>query len=145
VRDIGGLIWIVIVVIGVISSIVKNAKRAAAQREAARPRMAPAPQPVPVPRAPSPAQRIIESFAMPPVAAEPPPVAAAIKRTPVTVPRAKPVAAPVVAAPVTANAPIRGMFGRGSIVKAIVAAEVLGPPKSQQEYFWSPRHNDPSI
>ncbi|MGB6986209.1 MAG: hypothetical protein WBD74_09590, partial [Candidatus Aquilonibacter sp.] len=45
------------------------------------------------------------------------------------------------------TSPIRGMFGGGAtLVRAIVAAEVLGPPKALQEKtIWSPRHSEPSI
>jgi len=132
-KDIGGLIWVIIVVIGVISSIVKNAKKAAAQREAARPRMAPAPQ----------------TAMMPPVLAptapvSPPPVRRV--QTQPAPPRAVHIPLENLARAGTSS-PIRGMFGSGAaLVRAIVAAEVLGPPKSQQERsIWSPRHSDPSI
>jgi hypothetical protein len=132
-KDIGGLIWVIIVVIGVISSIVKNAKKAAAQREAARPRMAPAPQPAPAPQ-----QSVMQQMAtiMPPVRRVKAPQAVAATHMPFEK-----------AATAGTSSPIRGMFGSGaSLVRAIIAAEVLGPPKSQQEQsIWSPRHSEPSI
>jgi hypothetical protein len=45
------------------------------------------------------------------------------------------------------TSPIRGMFGgSATLVRAIVAAEVLGQPISMQERtIWSPRHSEPSI
>ncbi|MGB6063044.1 MAG: hypothetical protein WBG27_15185, partial [Candidatus Aquilonibacter sp.] len=45
------------------------------------------------------------------------------------------------------TSPIRGMFGgSATLVRAIVAAEVLGPPKAfQEQTIWSPRHSEPSI
>ncbi|HVA29183.1 MAG TPA: hypothetical protein VNF68_13455 [Candidatus Baltobacteraceae bacterium] len=141
-RDIGGLIWIVIVVIGVISSIAKNVKKAAAQREAARPRMA-QPQNAAAPAPQLAVQRMVmvQPAIVPPVV--PPPVRRA-KVLPAAVP------ARVVMereAGAGAVSPIRGMFGAGtSLVRAIVAAEVLGPPKALQEQsIWSPRHSEPSI
>jgi hypothetical protein len=143
-KDIGGLIWVIIVVIGVISSIVKNAKKAAAQREAARPRMAPAPQPAPAP------QTLVQQMTMmPPVLAP----AAPVSTPPVRRVQAPPAPQRTTHIPIEnltragTSSPIRGMFGSGaSLVRAIIAAEVLGPPKSQQEHsIWSPRHSDPSI
>jgi len=146
-RDIGGLIWVIIVVIGVISSIVKNAKRAAAQREAARPRMAAQPQPAqpaPILQVAKPSQPLGQIAIVPPIIVPPAPPARRVK-------------APVVAAQghlaaersagTGAGSPIRGMFGNGTaLVRAVIAAEVLGLPKSQQEHsIWSPRHSDPSI
>ncbi len=148
-RDIGGLIWIVIVVIGVISSISKNVKKAAAHREPARPRMAQQQQqPVPARQIParsaSAAQLLVRQMLPPAPQAVVPVAPAAAPAMPAPVRRAKP---PVPEAPQRAASPIRGMFGAGtSLVRAIIAAEVLGPPKSLQEQsIWSPRHSEPSI
>ncbi|MGA8841322.1 MAG: hypothetical protein WB491_12625, partial [Candidatus Aquilonibacter sp.] len=49
--------------------------------------------------------------------------------------------------PAIRTSPIRGMFGgSATLVRAIVAAEVLGPPKAfQEQTIWSPRHSEPSI
>jgi hypothetical protein len=45
------------------------------------------------------------------------------------------------------NGLLGGMFeGKASLVRAIVAAEVLGKPKALQEQsLWSPRHSEPSM
>lgn len=119
-------IWIVLLVIGVISSIVSNARKAVRAARSQTPR-------VPV-RAPV----AIEPVAVPVV----PPVIVPSKAR-----RAAPVAAPPVkATQPDGTRPFRGMFQRGNLVNAIVAAEVLGPPKALQEQsIWSPRHSEPSI
>lgn len=143
-HDLGGLVWIVIVLIGVISSISKNAKKARtasrnrqrsapqipAQAQAFVPPASPPPQ-VHLPKPPTPMGRV-----MPPVVA-PAPVAAALPQPDFPHPQAAHVGTPV----------IRGMFqGPATLIRAIVAAEVLGPPKSLQEpSIWNPPHSEPSI
>ncbi len=145
-HNIGLIIWLIIVAFGVISSIRKNVARARSQRAAApqaavqQPQPRPQPQPVPPPRL------VTAAFAMPPVVEAPPPP------RPVAPPKPRPPApAPVpeytlVHAPIRTS-PIRGMFGgSATLVRAIVAAEVLGPPKAfQEQTIWSPRHSEPSI
>jgi hypothetical protein len=138
-HDLGAIIWLAIVLIGVISSIRRNIKRSRAQSVQQQPPPAPAPPP----------RSVLAGFAMPPVDAPPPP-------RPVSTPR--PVSPPKPAAPQpvfpvieprvpVGTSPIRGMFGGGAtLVRAIVAAEVLGPPKAfQEQTIWSPRHSEPSI
>ena len=147
------LIWIVLLLIGAIGSIASNARKA--QRAA---QAAPKSQQQPD-AAQQRAEQIREQlaarlagvvqqrFELPPL---PAPAAAP---APITVPRPRPVAAkPVVPAPMPApsaavphgTAAFRGMFERGNLARAIVAAEVLGPPKSLQEQsIWSPRHSEP--
>jgi hypothetical protein len=120
--NLGGIIWIVIVVIAVISSI---------RRNIARVRSAQAPQ--------------MQRPAPPPPVAAPPTV---VVPAPVAPPKI--VSAPSLPTPTPAQvgtSPIRGMFGgSATLVRAIVAAEVLGPPIALQERtIWSPRHSEPSI
>lgn len=146
-RDIGGLIWVILVVIGIISSIRSNVKKAQKAR-AQSPRPAPAQSQV---------QRVIQTMepayvdlAAMPVVPQPVQQPVQVQRVrpprPPAVPFTIPSALPEVDATVRTAHSVRGMFGRGSIVRAIVAAEVLGPPKSEQERsIWSPRHNEPSI
>src|SRR5271170_1620671 len=130
-HDLGGIVWIIIVAIAVFSSIRRNVARSRAARTPAAP---PAPVPaVQIARTVQPAQpsrSAMAGFAMPPVDV-PPPVAppAPAPRTPF-VPMPTPVG----------TSPIRGMFGgSATLVRAIVAAEVLGPPKALQENTsWSP-------
>jgi hypothetical protein len=139
VHDIGAIIWIIIVAIAVISSMRRNVQRARAA-QAARTRQTqpvqqqqPPPPPVAVQAVQrSPSRSAMAGFAMPPLDA---PAVAPPPRMP------PPVAARV------GTSPIRGMFGGGAtLVRAIVAAEVLGPPKALQENtIWSPRHSEPSI
>jgi hypothetical protein len=117
--DAGLIVWLIFLVVGLISGI---RRRAGAGRSAR----------------PAPAQ--------PPPA--PPPATVA----PVIVQRAK-VPTPPAAAPVqpvephVGTSPVRGMFGGSTaLVRAIVAAEVLGAPKALQEQsIWSPRHSEPLI
>ena len=128
--DVGTLIWIVAVVIGVVSSMVKKKRQApAATRAPAVTMSMPASPPaVQVPVAPA--------------VAAPPIVVASPK------PRVKAPKAPAAPMPPPAHGtPVfRGMFERGALVRAVVAAEVLGPPKALQEQsIWSPRHSEPSI
>lgn len=71
----------------------------------------------------------------------------------------RPAPAPPAAAPVPAPSsqvapaghedrvpPLQGMFADGnSLLRAIIAAEVLGPPASLKELtFWNPQPNEPS-
>jgi hypothetical protein len=154
-HNIGLIIWLIIVAFGVISSIRKNVQRAQAQRAAAAPSPLQQRQPQPPQQRqpqppqqqqPAPAQRsVTAAFTMPPVDTPPPP-------RPVAPPKPRP---PVPQAPLSltpehpriGTSPIRGMFGgSATLVRAIVAAEVLGQPKAfQEQTIWSPRHSEPSI
>jgi hypothetical protein len=124
--DVGLVVWLIFLAIGLVSGMRRRMRAGSAQ---------PLPQAVPV-----------QPFVPQPVA--PPPVAAPpVRAAPTPVPQ-PPAAAPVF--PGTApsgTSPIRGMFsGSGTLIRAIVAAEVLGPPKALQEQsVWSPRHSEPSI
>ncbi|HUA09185.1 MAG TPA: hypothetical protein VMA98_07925 [Candidatus Acidoferrales bacterium] len=136
-HDIGVIIWLIVVVIGVISSMRRNMRRARSAPQSQTPQTRQTPQtpqirqtpqaPRPVPVQPAPALQ----FELPPVlpdeAPPPPPVAAPPARV--------------------GTSPVRGMFGSSRrLVSAIIAAEVLGPPKAMQEQsIWSPRHSEPSI
>jgi hypothetical protein len=131
-HDLGGIIWIILVLIGVIQSIRKNAQKAKAGAAAQ-------PAPPPLPSVTSDAerrvqvQRVVQTLQAPLVASP----------TPVALPPLPDHIAPVR----VGTSPIRGMFGgTATLVRAIVAAEVLGPPKALQEQtIWSPRHSEPSI
>jgi hypothetical protein len=124
------LIWVVLLLIGAIGSIASNVRKV---RQ----------------RAPEIRQRVLERHAVTvaPTAPTRPPVTTMVPR-----PRAvaaQPPAPPVPEVPRTVphgTRGFRGMFERGNLVGAIVAAEVLGPPKALQEQsIWSPRHSEPSI
>jgi hypothetical protein len=149
-HDLGGLVWILIVAIAVFSSIRKNVRRVRnAQQTQARPMpqmQPPAPPPVAAPAVQlAPSRLAMAGFAMPPIDPLPAPPTASPKTVvaPAAAPRPTPFPMP---APV-GTSPIRGMFGgSATLVRAIVAAEVLGPPKALQENtIWSPRHSEPSI
>jgi len=156
-HDFGVLIWIILVLIGVVSSIRKNAQRARSQappRQAAPPpRPVPVPPPVPAPQpVPMGLHRLLVTASGPVVPAQPIAPAAGMPGPPVipvAAPRPSPVVAPAqpVHAPVGTGA-IRGMFGGGgaTLVRAIVAAEVLGPPRAfGEQTSWSQRRSEPSI
>ncbi|HTV93768.1 MAG TPA: hypothetical protein VMG98_13715 [Verrucomicrobiae bacterium] len=137
-HDLGLIIWVLVILVGAISSIRRNVQRAR-QAQSGLAQKAPPVQPAvprPVPPPPAPARPPMAGFAMPPVQA-PAPVAS----PPVAPPPMPPTPMRV------GTSPIRGMFGGGRIlIRAIVAAEVLGPPKALQEQtIWSPRHSEPSI
>lgn len=136
-HDIGTIVWVILIVIGVVSSIVKRAREGG---KAVRPIQQ------------RPAAAVHPPLAGVAAAPPPPPVPAATVEPPLVVVRAAP---PRAAAPKVAPSPLpaftdgtgrfRGMFQRGSLVRAIVAAEVLGPPKALQERsIWSPPHSEPS-
>jgi len=166
-HDIGALIWVIIVIAGVISSIyrsARNARRAAAEGQQAPPSrpvrtqpryVRPVPPP-PWPRGAVPPPAIPPAAgavpAMPPIATAPPVQRPArVPQTPraVTVPVTPPAAQhpQSVAHPQPQAGVLRGLFeDRKGLVRAVVAAEVLGPPLALREQsIWSPLHNEPSI
>jgi hypothetical protein len=141
-HDIGGLVWIIIVAIAVISSIRRNVQRVRnaqlAQSQQMQQAQKPPPPPVAAPplrMAPAPAPAVEVAPVVPPPVA-PPKIAVAPSPT-----MPFPMPAPV------GTSPIRGMFGGSTtLVRAIVAAEVLGQPIALQEHLiWSQRHSEPSI
>jgi hypothetical protein len=139
------LIWITLLLIGAVGSIASNARKAATASKA-QPRPQPQAQPQPPTRREQVRDQIREQFAARlsdalqerVFAAVPPPPPAPAPTPPAPKP-APPSPAPVPAvAPHPVPAPhgttaFRGMFERGNLVRAIVAAEVLGPPKSLRE------------
>jgi len=111
-RDVGTLVWVVLIVIGVVSSMISSVRR---QVQAQRRPMPAAPRPTPA----------AVRFA-PDVRAEPR-VHAPQEARPA--PRAE--AGP--AAPMVFEAPPqrpRLFEGRGDLVRAVIAAEVLGKPRA---------------
>ncbi len=145
-ENLGTLVWIVLVAIGVVSSMAKSARKARGPG-----------QPAPRAAAPHP-QGVVAQFGSLPVMPgpqtppPPPPVLAAVP-PPIIVRRAEPPRPAAVGTSGAAlaaghgTAPARGMFGRrADLVRAVIAAQVLGPPKALQEHtFWSPRHDEASI
>ncbi|MBV8153059.1 MAG: hypothetical protein JO029_00215 [Candidatus Eremiobacteraeota bacterium] len=135
-RDVGALIWGILVVIGVISSIVQSAKKARAPARTVTPPVRTAPpvrvtSNVPPAQMPPQLQALLAQFeqqsqAVARPAAPPPPPP---PPKPVPVPIAPPPPMPRAVAPRPSG--VRGIaaFGtRDSLVRAIVAAEVLGKP-----------------
>ncbi len=121
------LIWIVLLLIGAIGSIASNARKASRAGEKVQAR------PTGVVQRPVPPQSVPRSVVV--TVAPPPPAPTIVPRPrPVAARPPPPSAAPAPAAPVPhGTAAFRGMFERGNLVRAIVAAEVLGPPKSLRE------------
>jgi hypothetical protein len=141
-HDFGVLIWILLLIIGMVSSI-----RRSAQRQ--RPGPPQALRPMPPPQMPPQAARMPQPVRIPQAAA--PPLLQPAQPAPAPVPP------PIVAAPPLAphqpahvarigSGAIRGMFGgSATLVRAIVASEVLGPPLALREHTtWSPRRSESS-
>jgi hypothetical protein len=129
-RDVATLVWVVLLVIGVISSMVASARR---RMNALPPRGAPIPPPaapaaqVPQPQAPL-RQQLVQQ--MKHVAGRLPAPAGAATGAP---------AAPAPPA-VAGRAPARRRLfpGRQGLAGAVIAAEVLGKPRAlRDEYFGS--------
>jgi hypothetical protein len=134
-HDIGGLVWIVLVIVGVISTIVRSSRRSVAQRSLSTYQSPPQPQ---GPAPPRPADfarselvteleniirqsQVAAQPAPPPTAPKPPPVAA-----PAPAPPPRPARVPT-----AAPRPLRAqkLFAdRRSLVRAVIASEVLGKP-----------------
>jgi hypothetical protein len=135
--DVGTVVWIILIVIGVISSITRSARKGVSAVQRVQQRSA-APAPVHA--------QAFGGAEVPPVIApaEPPPPVITVRK-PVVVPSSKPLATPP--AVQTSGTPgFRGMFQRGNLVNAVIAAEVLGRPKAfEEQSIWSPRHSAPSI
>jgi hypothetical protein len=133
VRDIGGLIWIVLVIVGVITSIVQSSRRSVSQRTVQgyrvlvqQPQRVASPAQAPAEIRPELIAQLENIIRQSQPAARPAPPPSPPKPPPAT-----PVAQPVRAA---ASAPLRpartqALFGdRSSLVRAVIAAEVLGKP-----------------
>ncbi len=127
-RDVATLVWVVLLVIGVISSMVASARR---RMNALPPRAAPltppAPPGLPSAQAPPLQAQLRQQLVQP------------IKQVPVrpAAPAAPPASAP---RPAAARAPAgRRLFpGRQGLAGAVIAAEVLGKPRAlRDEYFGS--------
>jgi hypothetical protein len=124
-RDVATLVWVVLLVIGVISSMVASARR---RMNALPPRGAPSARPsVPPAQAPQPQAQARQQFVVQPM-----------RQVPV---RPAPASAPTAPSPSpAARAPSRRRLfpGRQGLVSAVIAAEVLGKPRAlRDEYFGS--------
>lgn len=135
------LIWVVLLIIGVVSSIAKKAREGS--RAVSRLHQ----------RTPGREHSVVASImaqsppSVEPVAPGTPPLAAMTAPPIVIRPRRAAVAVQdplALEEPLHGRGAFRGMFGRGNLVRAVIAAEVLGPPKALQEQsIWSPRHSEP--
>ena len=165
-RDIGGLIWVIIVIIAIFSSIRKSVRQArqtmsqAQQRPAVPPRPAPPPQP-PAAQPLTPLERALQLSPVVDVRAKP--VAPAVIQVPAPAAPVPPTRMPpLVVTPPSVTPPhdpfrtesisrrrssglLGGMFeDKNAILRAVVGAEVLGKPKALQEQsIWSPPHSEP--
>jgi hypothetical protein len=146
-HDIGGLIWVVAIIVAVISSISKSARRA---RRAASGSQPPSSSTTPQrdDRAMRRGQRVAQrAFAVPgPLAGSPQPAEPARAQERVTARAAMPVASAVEQRRVRTGG-LWGIFeDKRALVRAVVASEVLGPPKALQEQsIWSQPHSESSI
>jgi hypothetical protein len=118
-RDIGALLWVAIVAIGVISSVVSNARRQAA-------------------RTPVPPRRFPQATVPPPPRPAARPAAAYVDPDARPVPQgAPPAPADVFAHPAERAHPRRPhrFAGRTALMHAVVAAEVLGKPRALRDEY----------
>jgi hypothetical protein len=128
-RDVATLVWVVLLVIGVISSMVASARR---RMNALPPRGAPIPPPaVPAAQAPPPQaplrQQLVQQMKQ------------VAGRQPV-VPAGAATSAPAAVGASAGRAPARRRLfpGRQGVAGAVIAAEVLGKPRAlRDEYFGS--------
>ncbi len=142
-REIGVLVWVGLLIIGVIGSMVSSLRKQA-QAPSQGPRPAPRPQPPPewlqqmVAQMPPQARvvQVVRPQATPkPVAAAPVPVPP--PRAP-AVPHEPAASHPQAGSNVERGRPqiTREIFARRNIVQAVIAAEVLGKPRAlSDEYF----------
>jgi hypothetical protein len=128
-REVGTLIWVVCIVIGVIVNIASSVRK----QQAASSASARAPQPV---RSPQTRPPTITTMRMT-VPSAPPASAAPVSPAPVRRPQPPP--RPVVSPPAPAlheavALPLRRFFADGpSLVRAVIAAEVLGKPRALRD------------
>jgi hypothetical protein len=137
-HDIGGLLWIVLVIVGVVTSIVQSSRRSVSQRTVSRYQQAvPQPQRAATPPQPAPEIRpeviaelenIIRQSQQAPVRVPTPPSPAKPPPVPVPSPPAAPPPRPMPSTP-RRPAGAQKLFGdHSSLVRAVIAAEVLGKP-----------------
>lgn len=119
-REIGAVLWVVLLVVGVVGSMVSSIRR---QRGTAAP--PPRPSPVRIPQSVMPPQAV----RVPPAAAAPPPRSSAAP--------ARAAASATADLPPHKPAATWRRFGdRNDLVRAVIAAEVLGKPRAlRDEYF----------
>jgi hypothetical protein len=134
-RDIGILIWVAFLVIGVIGSMISSLRKAAA----ARPQAAVPPQWRPQQPAPEPRDARLPDWAQQVMAAMPQPQARSQPRPapPPPPPKPAPRAAPPAAQHEAPHQPRRRRFfgGKDEIVRAVIAAEVLGKPRAFNDEY----------
>ena len=143
-HDIETAVWIILILIGVVSSIISSIRKVV-RRVNASTQLAPQPQtvheqaftPTPAPEMPQP------GIVLPPAA---PPIVIT-KRQPKTAAVKAPEVQHDFAIPKAERGAMgswRGMFERENLARAFVASQVFGPPKALQEQsIWSPRHSEP--
>ena len=127
-RDVGFLVWVGLLIVGVIGSMVSSLRRQAQARQAA-------PRPRPGPPLPAPAGRIV----LPLPVAPPQPAPAVARVPPIPGPSARPRVAsspasagwpsdPFGRSPMAARHPVSRFLSPTNVAGAVVAAEVLGKP-----------------
>ncbi|MEO6834511.1 MAG: hypothetical protein ABI231_01200 [Candidatus Tumulicola sp.] len=146
-RDIGAILWVLIVIVGVVSSIVSNARKQAATAQPPQklPPQPSRPQP-PQPSRPQPPRAV--TFGAPAAAPVPAPAATApaaplkarrVAPQPKPAPATAPDRAEFFPAHETAHPgrPPRGRLfrDRRSLVRAVIAAEVLGKPHALRDEY----------
>jgi hypothetical protein len=144
-RDIGLLVWVVLLIVGVVGSMssrIRSQRRMQGSQAPARQR--PRPQPAvsmwPPPQVTGPAQSTVLQATRPaasqPLQATPPAPSPQPRAAPAVKPRPDS-QKPVAAVPSETRKAPRPLFaGRREIVRAVIAAEVLGKPRALSDEYW---------
>jgi hypothetical protein len=130
-REVGVIVWVVLLLVGVTSSIVSSIRKASAAQ----------PRPGLVPAAPPPRQATVKELVAALQAqaqaqaqvAPPKPRAAPTPPKPRAAPAPQPAELPWPVAPVPRSSAHRLFAGRGDAVRGIIAAEILGSPRGLRD------------
>ena len=119
-RDVGVLVWVTFLIVGVIGSMVSSLRKSQTQRRS---------QPVP----PQWVQRFTAAVAPP---AAPPARPAPAKPAPAPPPKPAAASAPEHPLPWPERRAVRRLFaGKSDLVRAVIAAEVLGKPRGLSDEY----------
>ncbi len=128
-REVGVIVWVVLLLVGVTSSIVSSIRKASAAQQ--RPGLGPV---APPPRQATVKELVAALQAQAQAQAAPPrPRAAPAPPQPRAAPAPQPAELPWPVAPVPRSSAHRLFAGRGDAVRGIIAAEILGSPRGLRD------------
>jgi hypothetical protein len=135
-RDVGILVWVGFLVIGVIGSMVSSARRQAAAGPQRRPQVPPAAAAAAQQRLVQALQARAQAQVQAPASSQRPPQPRPAPPRPASPPRTEPPRSEPPAAPAAHRARQRSFFGTGpELVRAVIAAEVLGKPRGLNDEY----------